>query len=280
MKRSTAVLFAVLLVIAPGLAHAAGTVRVPLSHEAQDINDDMTYHRYQGKYTLSGTEYHLDMAMLERGGQEGMRGLGVYLTADPNEGYRDTQPVPDVVGLGRELFTVKLDHETSALELTPFEGETGKVKVSLDVERLSLEPPGEEGIRVLLYRPGKEAEVPTGTYRLNQYQMVAAEDSGQRWYVCAMGTEDSPLLEVKAGESAELTIGGPYVPQAAVSEVQIDRFWNSVPGMRLDFVLHGVYRENASQYFPIKSDTPRKPPKFTIRNAADEVLEQGKFEYG
>ena len=75
----------------------------------------------------------------------------MYFTANKDEGYRDWQAFPDVLGVGGRLFHVRI--EGKKLTLTPFEGEAAPVGLTIETQRVSLMQPAAPS-SVLLYRPG------------------------------------------------------------------------------------------------------------------------------
>ncbi|MCP4644804.1 MAG: hypothetical protein GY851_30460 [bacterium] len=199
----------------------------------------------------------------------------VYFTGDPDEGYRDNQPFPHVLGVGGKLYSVDILLEPPQLMLTPYAGPVAMVRIPIQTERLSLHSPCKQ---VLLYRPGTKASVPVGDYELSEYQCVKKDKDGQAWYLCAAGTKDSPSLKVRAGAEASLGIGGPYMPSLEVDGTRSSTFrrWRKVA--YVDFGMRGKWNENPTTIFPVGGNT--EPPGFIVRNPDGETVVEGAFRYG
>ena len=126
------------------------------------------------------------------------------------------------------------------------------------------EPPGEAPslLRMLanaLFRREESAR-PSSIVR-PRFTMVAARATG-----------DSPLVEVREGETAQLRFGPPYEPRVSGSYLQNDG------RLSLGMSLVGVAGEICNNLM-IDGGRPGRP-EFTITDPNGKVVERGNFEYG
>ncbi len=270
-----------------GAVCLADTVEIPV-RITRDYGS--LYFRITGNFTLGETAYSFDASALEAP-NSAPRAIVTqdpywYFTADRDEGYADFQRIPTLLCLENKLYLVQLDYNAKWFRLRPFNGDTILADVAIETERLSLTGVGASP-SVMFYRPGKQIPIPLGEYKLDQYQLVMTDNTGVRWYVCAMGTDQSPAFRVGTDAYAALGIGGPYTPGVTctierVAPGLLGRFWGQ--GERevvaLSFALFGRWHENASQVYPIGDSFRPPPPKYMIRTAEGEILAQGRFRYG
>ncbi len=244
----------------------------------EDIFADMFQGDFSGTFQLAGVEYHVTVCQWMTDGWGHSDLEEIVLTAAPDEGYTDKQPFPNVISFGGDrLYTLSAKLSEPILLLTPYTGPTGLLRITTDVQRLTL---NQLNRRILLYRPGREVRVPVGEYRLNQYQLEKAADDGTRWYLCALGRAETPIVTIDESRPGTLEIGGPFTPKVRVSSYADRHFfrpWRTT--YWLDYSLVGRSKEDAGEVSPIGQDSA-KPTRFVIRNAKGRPVKKGAFEYG
>ncbi|MCC6489305.1 MAG: hypothetical protein IT364_17525 [Candidatus Hydrogenedentes bacterium] len=269
-----------------GFAGAADGVDVSIQMVREDPG---LFLMAKGEFALDGQNYTFQIwveDVQQTGRASASKHENWYFTADSYEGYTDYQVVPKLLGLNGKLYEVRLDYEAKRFQLKPYAGEMAPVDIGLETERLSLKG-SDASPNVMLYRPGKRVLLPPGKYTLDQYQLVKKAEGGARWYVCALGTDKSPVLSVQKGTNAALSIGGPYAPGVKASVVKVGPgLFGSLLGRpekevaALNFALIGTWNEDASQVFPIGAASRPPAPTYRLRKSDGEIVAQGRFEYG
>lgn len=263
----------VLLMGLAGVARAAEPVVVFLTEEELGKNPAGTYASYEGDVSLDGHNFFVSILAVKPSQERaGVRLVGVYFTANKDEGYRDRQYFPNVLGVGGQLYDVSCDTEHKTLTLTPYAGKTAPVTVPIETERLSLVST-DEATRVYLYRPGTKPSIPLGSYRLQEYQLARNDAGGALWCLWAEGTDQTPVLTVAEEVAASLAVGGPYIGRIEAPE----KAEKSVP---LTFYVEGVGKERGTVPLPFKTSVSRAAPSYVIKDAGGNVVAEGQFRYG
>lgn len=214
----------------------------------------------------------------------------IYLTTGEALDYYGRQVCSDKVLLDGKLLDLAISTPESKLTLTPCTEKVATLRLPMETERLTLyAPDGKHSI--LMYKAGKEINIPPGDYRLLSYLTVSKDSKGDLWRLCAGGTEESPTVTVGGNGSATLPFGAPYLPFAEVPEWSKQNFNRGVSEVYLTFFIEGQGKELATDLshtsgtltdIPLsKSDSTRpKEPSYKIMKSDGTIVAQGTFAYG
>ena len=179
------------------------------------------------------------------------------------------------------------------MTLTPTDETLCPVKLAMDVDRLTLYT--EDGQRsVTMFEPPETVALPAGSYRLLAYQVLRADEWGDKWRVSARGSTETPFVDIGGAEATGLTFGEPFTPVVSAPRWSIER-WQRSSGksdeLRLSFNVEGVAQELLSDLrrtegkqtqiaMSRRSSYRPKEPSYRIIKTGGEVVASGSFEYG
>jgi hypothetical protein len=212
-----------------------------------------------------------------------------YLTEGDMLDPSDGMPLGNLLFLHDRLFGIKVDIGGEKIILTEIKKSLAPLKIPLKVERLALY---EKNSRrsLMAFRPKDNIiMLPTGNYRLLQYQALRTDEQGDLWRLAAGGTQNSPAVLVAPNRDSHLSLGEPYLPLIYVPPASL----RPSGGFSLLFYMEGAGREiftDLSHIAGIKTKTPlsNKPgkgdrplePSYTIVKPDGEIVARGSFGYG
>ncbi len=212
---------------------------------------------------------------------------GIYISAGEQMHSYDRLLLGDYLLIGGDLLAMTVDISNKTLTVTPVEKRPATLAFSAPPERITLyTEDGHKGVNI--YRPGKQIDVPAGTYRLHMYQMLKKEDSGAVWHLEAQSTDATPSIAAKEGETTVVALGEPYKPLIDVPEV-FRALAGSAPVMvefrvegRAGEVLIDLGYSGPRSAVPLSTINPNRPkePTYMIVKADGEIAARGAFEYG
>ncbi|MFH0946968.1 MAG: hypothetical protein V2A76_17390 [Planctomycetota bacterium] len=216
-----------------------------------------------------------------------LEGDRFFLTSDEEIGEHDATVLGSRVTLGGRVFDLAVDAVSSKLTLTPNTGALATLQLPVELERLTLETQ-ESGEFVMLYRPGREAKVPPGSYRVAGYQLYRQDDQGDLWCLWGSATRQTAFVEVDPAQVTTLEFGEPFLSVGAVPEktYQASKPLERVP---VEFHIEGVARELVTELKHVSGDRTRTPldetrsrplePTYIILMGS-QIVARGAFEYG
>lgn len=218
----------------------------------------------------------------------------LYLSPDAETlSYDDEFRLGNYLWMAGKLFAVSISTPDARMTLTPVTEGLSTLKVSQPTDRLGFH--SKDGSRCFMaLGVDKEIKVPSGEYRLLNYQLTRKEPEGDVWQVCAQATAESPFAKVDGKAEAVLVFGEPYTPRVDATEMDSGDAKNSSVGeVSLDFSLMGIGKEEVTDLsrlqgtrskFPMSrelgSSNQPKEPSYKIVKMDGEVVTSGSFEYG
>jgi hypothetical protein len=258
---------------------------------------------YRGQFSLDGTTYHVwladangngrfdDTVRLPSIGNQGsarpvyLQGDDIYLSTKRGIEYYDSMTLSDWLSLNGRLYEVAIDVPGKKMSLTPARVPMTRAKLPMEAERLSLFDKGQKR-SVMLFRPGKAAMIPEGSYGVMGYCALRNDEQGDLWRVIASATSDTPFVEVKGAKGAALAFGEPFTPEAVIPGGQ--RVGDGAANVQMTLNIKGSANEQIRDIshlqgnktnIPLSGNRP-KEAKFKIVMPDGEVAAQGKFDYG
>jgi hypothetical protein len=212
---------------------------------------------------------------------------GIYISSGEQMHSYDRLLLGDYLLIGGNLFAVTVDVDNKTLTVTPVEKRPAVVAFSALPERITIyTEDGHRGINI--YRPGKQIDLPAGTYRLHMYQMLKKENSGAVWHLEAQSTDATPSIVAKEDDTTVVALGEPYKPLIDVPEV-FRALAGSAPVMvefsvkgRAGEVLIDLGYSGPRSAVPLSTISPNRPkePTYMIVKTDGEIAARGAFEYG
>jgi len=212
---------------------------------------------------------------------------GIYISAGEQMHSYDRLLLGDYILIDDNLLAMTVDISNKTLTVTPVEERPATLTFSAPPERMTIyTEDGHRGIN--MYRPGKQIDVPAGTYRLHTYQMLKKEDSGAVWHLEAQSTDATPAIAAKEGDTTLVAIGEPYKPLVDVPEM-FRALAGSAPVVvefrvegRAGEVLTDLGYSGARSAVPLSETSPNRPkePTYMIVKTDGEIAARGAFEYG
>ena len=265
---------------------------------------------YVGRFTHAGVAYRVvlldrnanglfdDRASMPAAGAEGEEAMGDFLAVTDAEdvAYRDVGRLGGLLGLGSDMFRVKIDMAACMLRLDPVKDDGVPVALAAKVDRLQLIARSADHTAWLV-NPGERVMLPPDDYRLSEYHITRKDDQGDTWQLSAGGGPATAVISVRRGEEASCGFGEPF--SAKVTAVERTRRVGGLLGLfgsrtvsswQLEFSLEGSAREVVSGVLHVDGDKttlPRdrsgrrpRPPTYKIIASDGKLAAQGAFEYG
>ena len=217
------------------------------------------------------------------------RGDALYVSTRDRIGPADILQLGQFLALGDRLFEVHLDVLGGTLILAPRSNNLGTLEFPAAIDSMSLLS-ATDGQALMLRSVGVRAAVPTGTWRLLEYQVSKTDEWGDLWSLCATGTQEAPAVPVPQGITVPLAIGEPL---SAVIDVSSGQLQNAGTKRRLEFNLailgrFGEMVENIQHVSGIQTKhkkSTRRPDRpgeaiYRIIKPDGERIASGSFEYG
>lgn len=257
---------------------------------------------YAGDFSLGGKKFFLMLADSNGNGIFGdalsrcsncwsrgrihLMGDTLFLAEGDEPGHHDGVSFGEWWRVAGQLVSVAMDPSREKLTLTPVEGPLFSVTLSAEAERVMLvEEKNFKGISC--FRPGREIQLPAGTYRFVDYRLVRKETNGAVWHVQASTSTGAAPVKVGAGRKPEIVFGEPFRPVIEVPDW--GRGSRSGRPVRLNFEVYGVGGETVQEVsllsgassIPLAKHGSRpKEPAYTILTPEGELVRRGTFEYG
>ena len=200
--------------------------------------------------------------------------------------YDDAFILGDLLLINGKLFDVRVSIPEGKMTLTPDTEKVARIKLAMDAERITLDT--KAGKRsVMMFRPGKQVELPEAEYRVFSYAVLRKDEKGSQWLVSGQASGGSPF----APAGAALTFGEPYTVWADVPEWSVQNFSHGAPEVQLLLNIQGVGKERVTNLerisgeassIPLAQSNVNRPKEATYRIATSEgeVVAQGNFQYG
>ncbi len=216
----------------------------------------------------------------------------IFLTTGKNFTFYDGIDAGGILSIGNKLLVPETLQWEKLLVFRPFRGKTGKIRIPMDVERLTLR--GKKPARdVTVFRPGKEADLPSGSYTLGSYSATKTDDGDNPWVLTAETRDrNTGAIRVNPGETASLAFGPPYFAQVTVDARKIGKDPNKLYIAYLSFALIGKAGERVVDLRCLsynQSGIPRsrsrkyrpREPVVIIKNAeTGKTVYERAFHYG
>jgi hypothetical protein len=185
-------------------------------------------------------------------------------------------PLSKVVSIDGRLWSVEVDSAGSRLQTARYEGPTGRIHVAGGFPPASSSVTGRAefrahgGIAVLLpLRFGADAEMPAGVYRVENGLLTRTDAEGRAWD--AAFTMQTPL-PVEPGKTSSVVLGLPLTVEPMVDG-------EPMPGVSI-CITAAVRGAGGEEYGNIAPSGARMSPAFSIVDAEEVVVLEGKMEYG
>ncbi|MBU1910229.1 MAG: hypothetical protein KJ726_09295 [Verrucomicrobia bacterium] len=257
---------------------------------------------YAGAFSLGGKKYSLMLADSNGNGIFGdalsrcsncwsrgrihLMGDTLFLAEGDEPGSYDGVSFGSWWRMAGQLVSVAVDPSREKLTLTPVEGPLFPVTLSAEAERMMLIE-DKEFKGITCFRPGREIQLPAGTYRFVDYRLVRKETNGALWHLQAsVGTGATPV-EVGADLKPEIVFGEPFRPVVEVPNWSGAR--RSGGSLRLNFEIYGAGGESVDEVSLLsgtsslalaKRSSRPKEPAYIILTPEGELVDRGTFEYG
>ncbi len=266
---------------------------------------------YTGAFEMNGRHYRVcladgngngtvddklsvpDLTVLESGSPVSVRGDWFAVTSGESVEAADFQVYGRCLVLDGQAYVTEVDMNAGIFSLDPAAAgeELCRLGFSMDVERIGLYE--EQGaVSVMIYRPGREAMLPAGRYRMSGYRAVREDGQGDVWAIEAAATRDTPAITLSNGGSKTLNLGEPYTPYVDVPAWSVDGIkYGYSTGVSLDFKIEGAAGEvvldllrirGTSTSIPLSMEDDTRPmePAYAVNDESDEKVLEGKFKYG
>jgi hypothetical protein len=111
---------------------------------------------------------------------------------------------------------------------------------------------------------------PVGEYMVHQFEAMTPDAKGEVWVARGVFSGSQPSVQVKDGVTVSLTSGAPFKAEVKVKAKPGDQ-------AELELLLTGA---DGLKYTLSRRSGPTAPPRFEVFSATEELVWQGKFEYG
>lgn len=216
-------------------------------------------------------------------------GDGLYVSTGDLVRYSDGFPLGDFLALGKRLFEAQIDVPGGRLLLKPHVESIGALEFPVSVESMALlSAEGDRGF--MLYRVGRRAPAPSGTWRLLGYQAYKSDEWGDTWFLRASGSEDTSPVTVTGNEPSPWAVGDPLqtfvdIPEEVLRKVPGGGALRFNLGIRGNVreIIDGIHHVSGTQTKHAKSKRSSSLPEeaaYRIVKPDGERVASGSFEYG
>jgi hypothetical protein len=217
------------------------------------------------------------------------KGDNLYLS-EGEIGYRDRMMMGRQLWFAGQLYDFAVDVPAKMLHLTLVADGLGTVQFAMEPDSIVLNT-DDDAQSVMMRKPGRSAQVPPGKYRVFSYRLMQRDKKDCMWLLQAGATTNSPLVEVKNGDSAKLVFGEPFIPVADVPKYSMDQFQQGNAQVQVCFNVEGVGREMVTDLALVSGENPAvavsekdpsrpKEPSYKVVAEDGETVVAGQFEYG
>ncbi len=214
------------------------------------------------------------------------QGDGFYITTGNEFEVFDALTLGDLLQVKDRLFKVHINTAEGKMTLTPLTENLVPLQLAAETERLSLFTEDEKH-SLMAFQPSKKIKVPTGKYRLFNYQIFRKDKQGDLWRLNATATSESPWITVDGKGKSVFEFGEPYSPLVEV------RVRENTTRASIGFDIEGEGKEFVTSLSHVSGDQTQIPlseeenlgdrpkePTYKVVKADGEVVTQGSFEYG
>ena len=249
---------------------------------------------YKGRFNLEGSDYQVQLGDTDLNGCFGemkptiQQNDKIYLAGGNDSIQRnDGQACGDMLMIGDKLFGSKVSTAEGKMTLAPMTEGLGTLDLAAAPERMVLYSTEPEHT-VVIYRAGKQIQIPAGQYKLFNYDLRSKDEWGDGWRLLAEATGEFKPVTVASGQPTTLAFGEPYTGRIELNERDIAKVRRGNNSIRLNFNIYGSVGERVAEVLHVsgnQTQIPRAsnkpiPPKYRITQADGELVTQGKFEYG
>ncbi len=266
----------------------------------------MPYCSYLGELALDGIGYRValgdstangsfdQMALLEKDRPYSKQRLNAqgdsfFIAASARIASTDGLMLGRYLALGDHLFEVQIDIPAGHMTLTPWQTDLGTLELPSPIRSMTLLSTTDSG-GIMMVRTGERIDVPSGTYRLMDYQQIKTDGWGDEWLLRATGSGDSSPITVPLNGSVSLPIGEPLQAVISIADWSLQQAV-AKGALRITFNLIGSVNEQITdlrrisgthtQHKLAKRDTNRpEEPTYRIIKPDGERITSGSFEYG
>ncbi len=266
----------------------------------------MPYCAYLGELALDGTGYRIalgdstangffgEMALLETDSPHSNRRLNAqgdsfFITTSDRVAPTDGHVLGRFLALGDRLFEVQIDVPAGRMTLTPWQTDLGTLELPTPVQSMTLLSTTDSG-GIMMVRADERTAIPSGTYRLMDYQQIKTDEWGDEWSLRATGSGDASPITVPLNGSVSLAIGEPLQAVISLSEWSLQQAV-AKGTLRITLNMIGHLNEQIidlrrisgtnTQHKLAKRDTNRpEEPTYRIIKPDGERITSGSFEYG
>lgn len=261
---------------------------------------------YQGTLTSeSGAKYSIALGdsngngtfgdMIPTGNEPANRQVSpdvFFITSGELREYGDSLMMGRQLLLEGKLYDVNVDIPQKRLTLTPTSKSLVPLALPAETEHLLLravEPADAQSI--MMFRPGKQAQIPEGKYCAYGYQLIKKDSKGDTWRLRAMPMGNPGAASITAG-GGSIEFGEPYTPVISVDPNSLAAMKRGeTTGVQLVFQLEGQAKERVADLrhtagtktdIALSQKSPDRPQEPAYRVVTDdgEVVAQGSFEWG
>ena len=176
------------------------------------------------------------------------------------------------------------------MTLASFTGGLHSLTLGMETSRMGLVT--EDGKSCFnLFRPGRSARVPEGSYRLLDYDVLRKDDQGDLWRLHASGTKEGPVIVAGPRQISVFRFGEPYRPMAQVHPRFLEELKKSGDKVRIMLMVLGAAQDTVDDIRHLEGDRTRlerskedpyrpREPSYEILDSDGKVIGRGDFEYG
>lgn len=213
-----------------------------------------------------------------------------YLATGRQPEARDVQVCGNLLLVDGRLFDVNISTPEGKMTLKPVTESLVPLNLPMATERMTVYT--EDGRSCLMmYRPGNEAMIPRGKYRLLGYTVLRKDEQGDEWFLAAAATADISSVTVDGSTHPSLRFGEPYVPVIELSEAAKQGVREGATQVRVGFIVEGGGKERLADLsrvsgnrtrIELSAENPNRPkePTYKIVQPDGQIVAQGSFEYG
>ncbi len=215
----------------------------------------------------------------------------LFLGSDPSLSHREDLRTWGLLFMNGLLHRIRFDQPRARLLLDPIPTPACRLSFPVRADKVKLLGLG-GAPDILFLRPGREARVPKGLYKLGCYVLTAKDDGGNLWTLKAQAPSGAP--PVRAGkEKAEMVLfGPPYTPVVHVRVRFPRRLRRRMVTAHLEFGVRGaggeeVFFLSSSTDHPSSiprskklPDLPQEPAFRILELPGETPVASGTFEYG
>ena len=266
----------------------------------------MPYCSYLGELALDGIGYRIalgdstangtfdQMARLETdrpysSQRLNAQGDSFFITTSDRVAPTDGHVLGRFLALGDRIFEVQIDVPAGRMTLTPWQTDLGTLELPTPVRSMTLLSTTDSG-GIMMVCADERTAVPSGTYRLMDYQQIKTDEWGDEWALRATGSGDASPITIPLNGSVSLAIGEPLQAIISVSDWSLQQ---AVAKGTLRITLNMIGHVNEqiadlrrisgtnTQHTLSKRDTDRpEEPTYRIIKPDGERITSGSFEYG